>query len=48
MEGKYHAGGNILDAKLGAKPSYAWRSIRGSCDLLKYGLIWRVGNGAKI
>jgi hypothetical protein len=48
MESKYHAGGNILDAKLGAKPFYAWRSIRGSCDLLKYGLIWRVGNGAKI
>jgi hypothetical protein len=48
MEGKYFMGGNILDAKLGAKPSYAWRSIRDSCDLLKYGLIWRVGNEAKI
>ena len=48
MEGKYRMGGNILDAKLGAKPSYVWRSIHGSCDLLKYGLIWHVGNGAKI
>jgi hypothetical protein len=48
MKGKYYSGGNILDASLGAKPSYAWRSIHGSCELLKYGLIWRVGNGAKI
>jgi hypothetical protein len=29
-------------------PSFAWRSIHGSCDLLQEGLIWRVGNGCKI
>ena len=47
MEGKYYSGGNILEAPLGARPSYAW-SIHGSCDLLKHGLIWRVRNGAQI
>ena len=48
MQGKYYSGGNILDANLGARPSYAWKSVHGSCDLLKHGLIWQVGNGAKI
>jgi hypothetical protein len=33
---------------LGNRPSFAWRSIQGSRDLIKDGLIWRVGNGKKI
>lgn len=42
---KYYANGSILDAKLGSKPSFAWRSILGACDLLKEGLYCRIGNG---
>jgi hypothetical protein len=48
MKGKYFAGSTFLEASLGARPSYAWRSIHSSCSLLKAGLIWRVGNGARI
>ena len=47
MEGKYYSGSNILEENLRARPFYAWRSIYGSCDLLKHGLIWWVGNRAK-
>ena len=48
MEAKYYQGGNFLDSDLGNKPSFAWRSIHSSCELLKEGLIWRVGNGEQV
>ena len=48
MEGKSFLGSTILEAHLGARPLYVWRSIHSSCSLLKAGLIWRVGNGAQI
>jgi hypothetical protein len=32
----------------GKRSSFAWRSIHGSCDVLKEGLIWRVGNGRSV
>ena len=48
MEAKYHPGGNILDAQLGTRPSHAWRSILSSCDLIKEGLVWRIGNGNQV
>jgi hypothetical protein len=48
MEGKYFKGQNILEAQLGSRPSFAWKSILGSCNLLKEGLIWRKGNGLKV
>jgi hypothetical protein len=47
MEGKYYSGSTILEARVGKSPSFAWRSIQGACDLLKEGLVWRVGNGKK-
>jgi ribonuclease HI len=37
-----------LDAKLGTKPSFAWRSIYGARDLIVEGMIWRVGDGDSI
>jgi hypothetical protein len=48
MKAKYFSGSSILEAKLGTRPSFAWRSIISSCDLLREGLVWRVGNGEKI
>jgi hypothetical protein len=39
MKAKYYPGKTLLEAKLGRRPSFAWRSIHGSCDLLKKGLI---------
>ncbi|XP_059442083.1 uncharacterized mitochondrial protein AtMg00310-like [Corylus avellana] len=48
MKAKYYPDGSILDAKVGAKPSFAWRSIHSSCDVLKEDLFWRIGNGATV
>jgi hypothetical protein len=44
---KYHPRGSILNAPLGKNPSFAWRSIQSSIDLVKKGLIWCTGNGKK-
>lgn len=48
MKAKYYPGSSILEANVGRQPSFAWRSIHSSCDLLREGLVWRVGNGCKI
>lgn len=37
-----------MQAKLGRKPSYLWRSLLAERDLLSKGLIWRIGNGRKV
>jgi ribonuclease HI len=48
MKAKYHPDCSALEASSGKKPSYAWRSLQSSCDLVQEGLVWRVGNGKKI
>jgi hypothetical protein len=48
MKGKYYPRSSILEATCGNCPPYAWRSIQGSCGLLKECLIWRIGNGNKV
>jgi hypothetical protein len=48
MKAKYHPDCSIIKATRGRKPSFAWRSIQSSSDLIREGLIWRVGNGEKI
>jgi hypothetical protein len=45
---KYYPQGNFLEANLGRRSSYAWRSIWNARPLLEDGLIWRVGNGESI
>lgn len=37
-----------MQAKLGHNPSYIWRSLLWSRDILEHGLLWRVGNGKSI
>jgi hypothetical protein len=44
----YYGGETFLNARLGKRPSYAWRSICNARSLLKDGLIWRVGDGKSI
>jgi hypothetical protein len=39
---------SFLEASLGSRPSYAWRSIWKAKPLLQEGLIWKVGDGSKI
>jgi hypothetical protein len=47
MKAKYYPDYSALEAPLGKKPSFAWRSIKGTCNVVWEGLIWRVGNGEK-
>lgn len=48
MRTEYHPDCSVLDTTIGQKPSYAWRSIQSTCDLVKEGLVWKVGNGKKV
>jgi hypothetical protein len=45
---KYCPSKTVLEAKLGNRPSFAWRSIMAAQGTLKQGLIWRIGNGRDI
>lgn len=45
-KGRYYASSNLLDCGKGYRPSYAWRSILFSRELLKEGMIRSIGNGA--
>ena len=48
FQAKYFPHGDFLSAFLGAKPSYAWRSIFSAQQIFKKGSRWRIGNGAKV
>jgi ribonuclease HI len=48
MKAKYYPNESILEAKLGNKPSFIWRSIYNSRALVKEGLIWRIGDGSRV
>ena len=45
---KYFPNGNILEAPVHPRCSYAWRSILQARDVIEKGAIWRVGNGQLI
>ncbi|CAN0919033.1 LINE-1 reverse transcriptase homolog [Linum grandiflorum] len=42
---KYFPTRDILMAELGPKPSFAWRSLWSSLELVRKGYRWRIGNG---
>jgi hypothetical protein len=48
LSAKYFPSGNVLSAVPVAGMSYTWRSILKGVNLLKEGIIWRVGNGSEI
>ncbi|XP_042944602.1 uncharacterized protein LOC122278481 [Carya illinoinensis] len=45
---KYFSKSQFIDAKIGYKPSFIWRSLLHAQDLVKAGMVWRVGNGKSI
>lgn len=45
FKSRYYDAGDFLSAKMGARPSYAWRSIPFGKDLLVQGLRKKIGNG---
>lgn len=48
IKSKYFANSIILDAKPKAGMSYSWRSVLQGIDLVKKGMIWRVGDGLNL
>lgn len=48
LKSKYYPKGELLDTVFASDASQAWRGIEHGLDLLKNGIIWRVGNGKKI
>jgi hypothetical protein len=48
FQAKYFAQKSVLEAELGNRPSYAWRSLMAAKSVLTKGLIWRVGDGRSI
>ena len=48
LRARYFKAGDILTASCPKRASYTWRSILHGRDLLKEGLIWRVGDGTNI
>lgn len=45
---KYYRGTSCLEAQPRSDMSYTWRSILRGIELLKKGVVWRVGNGENL
>ncbi|KAG8496161.1 hypothetical protein CXB51_009002 [Gossypium anomalum] len=48
LKAKCSPNSDFLNSELGNLPSYTWKSIWAAKELLKSGLVWRVGNGHNI
>jgi hypothetical protein len=48
LKAKYYPGSEVLSACPSGNMSYTWRSILKGLDILKKGIIWRIGDGSKI
>ena len=48
FKAKYFPYDDILNSKKESNPSYAWRSIHNSLEVIRRGIRWRVGNGRRI
>ncbi|CAN1156095.1 Uncharacterized mitochondrial protein AtMg00310 [Linum perenne] len=48
LKGRYFPKNSFMEASLGSKPSWGWRSILHGRDLLRLGIIWQVGSDTLI
>jgi hypothetical protein len=48
LKARYYPNGNLIDTVFSGNPSSTWSAISHGLDLLKQGIIWRVGNGQRI
>jgi hypothetical protein len=48
LKAKYYPQGELVDTVFSEDASHTWRSIEYGLELLKKGIIWRVGLGSKI
>ncbi|XP_074374476.1 uncharacterized protein LOC141714880 [Apium graveolens] len=45
---RYYADSDFLNSKLGSNPSFTWRSISESKEVISAGSCWRIGTGTEI
>ncbi|XP_057457734.1 uncharacterized protein LOC130748518 [Lotus japonicus] len=45
LKARYFPRSSLLDAPVGFRPSFAWRSICSARPIIKDGFVWKVGNG---
>ena len=48
LKARYFPDRNFMEAQLGPKPSYTWRSLLAGRNVLEKGLRWSVGNGQSV
>ncbi|CAL1395986.1 unnamed protein product [Linum trigynum] len=48
LRARYHPNIDIIEAELGYRPSYIWRSLISVNEFLRQGTRWVVGNGTSI
>jgi len=48
LKAKYYPSLSILQADLGAGPSYTWQSIWGAKRVILEGMRWLIGNGESV
>jgi hypothetical protein len=48
LKAKYFPEGDILKALPSRNMSYTWRSILKGIDVLREGMVWRIGDGSKV
>jgi len=48
VKAKYYPHGSPLEVCLCKRPSFEWGSIASARELLKDGLVWRIGNGENV
>ena len=48
FKAKYFAGCSFLEAQVGRKPSYVWRSLMAGREMVEMGSRWCVGNGRSV
>lgn len=48
LQAKYHPSSTFLEARIGSRASFVWRSNCNARELLEQGLLWRGGDGRSI
>jgi hypothetical protein len=48
MKAKYYPNGNLLDTSFTQNCSQTWRGIMHGLELMKQGVMWRIGDGSKV
>ena len=48
LKARYFPDSNFMEAQLGLKPSYTWRSLLAGRKVLDKGLRWSIGNGQSV